>query len=292
MVDVSTPKSRRVSSKGVLHAFIAVILTLTIIAFWYDFWYWNLSSDDYYDDSEHYEEEYDSAYAGCNVAGVVMQGTIQTYGFWDPETETGDDIVSSEEVVYSIDLAEKEEDVKAILVEIDSYGGYPAAAQEIEDALGRATKPTVVHIREGGLSAAYWVATAGDIIFASELSDIGSIGVTQSYIDYSKLNENEGYTYNQLSTGKFKDILDPEKPLTFEERQLLERDLQITLDVFIKTVSENRNLDIDKVRALADGSSMLGAMALANGLIDRIGGFYEVEDYLTELIGEEPEICW
>jgi len=86
--------------------------------------------------------------------------------------------------------------------------------------------------------------------------------------------------------------MDPEKPLTFEERQLLERDLQITLDVFIKTVSENRNLDIDKVRALADGSSMLGAMALANGLIDRIGGFYEVEDYLTELIGEEPEICW
>ena len=48
----------------------------------------------------------------------------------------------------------------------------------------------------------------------------------------------------------------------------------------------------NKIRALADGSSMLGVMALENGLIDRIGGMYEVEQYLSELIGEDVEVCW
>lgn len=70
------------------------------------------------------------------------------------------------------------------------------------------------------------------------------------------------------------------------------RDLEIMHDIFVKAVSENRNLPIDKVKALADGSSMPGEMALENGLIDKIGGIYDVEDYLNELIGEKAEICW
>jgi len=255
---------------------------LTIIVFWINL-YWPFFPSNYTEDTSF-------SYEGCNVAGVIMQGPVETY---NPDTSgLGDIIASSEEIIFSIDIAEAENDVKAILLEVNSFGGIPAAAHEIEDALRRTNKPTVVHIREAGLSAAYLAATGGDIIFASELSDVGSIGVTQSYVDESKLNEKEGYTYNQLSTGKFKDILDPDKPLTWEERQLLERDLQVVHEAFVKTVAENRSLDIDTVKELADGSSMLGTMALENGLIDRIGGFYEVEDYLAGLIGEEPIICW
>jgi protease-4 len=61
---------------------------------------------------------------------------------------------------------------------------------------------------------------------------------------------------------------------------------------FIKMVAENRSLDIEKVRKLADGSTMLGEMALQNGLIDQIGGMFEVRDYLKEKIGRNIEICW
>ena len=292
MIDVSPQKRRRVSVKGLLHSLAFIIIALTIAAFWFDFYvmYFSTSEYDYAPTAEDGTEVF--SYAGCNVAGVIFHGTLQTYAYFDPETETGDDVASSEDIVYYIDLAEDEPDVKAILLEIDSYGGTPVAGEEVANALKRATKPTVVQIREAGDSAAYWVASAGDIIFASELSDVGGIGVTQSYIDESKLNEKEGYTFNQLSTGKFKDILNPEKPLTAEERQLLERDLKIAHDAFVKAVSENRTLDINKVKALADGSSMLGGMVLENGLIDRIGGFDEVETYLAELIGEEPNICW
>ena len=61
---------------------------------------------------------------------------------------------------------------------------------------------------------------------------------------------------------------------------------------FISAVAENRNLDIEKVRAMADGSSMMGEMALENGLVDRIGGLYEVKEYIKDNIGEEVEVCW
>lgn len=86
--------------------------------------------------------------------------------------------------------------------------------------------------------------------------------------------------------------MNPDKSLTYEERQLLERDLDIMHENFVQAVAENRGLDIAEVRKMADGSSMLGEMALEKGLIDRIGGYYEVEEYLEELIGEEVEVCW
>ena len=113
-----------------------------------------------------------------------------------------------------------------------------------------------------------------------------------SYIDYAGQNQKEGLTYNQLSSGKFKDMGDPDKALSAEETKLLMRDVNIIYQNFIKAVAENRNLDIKKVESLADGSSILGQMALENGLIDQIGEMPEVKEYLKEKIGEEVEVCW
>ena len=86
-------------------------------------------------------------------------------------------------------------------------------------------------------------------------------------------------------------MLNPDKVLTDEERNLIERDLNIIYENFIKAVADNRNLEIEKVKLLADGSSMPGQMALENGLIDKIGGKYEVEEYLKELISNNIVLC-
>lgn len=264
-----------------------IVLALTIIAIWFHIYIGDLIFVPTGEDSEEYN------YAGCNVAGIVLHGDLDTYVLsTDPETGESIDAASSEDIMYWIQRAEDESGVKAILFEIDSYGGYSVAAEEVANALKHAIKPTVVQIRGAGLSAAYWAATGGDIIFASELSDVGSIGVTQSYIDASGYNQKEGYLYNSLSTSKYKDMFDPEKPLTAEEKALAMRDIQITYEAFIRVIAENRELDISKVRALADGSSMLGKMALENGLIDKIGGFDEVEEYLKGIVEAEPVICW
>jgi len=231
----------------------------------------------------------------CNVSGIELHGSIDTYISYDssdPDTTEAIDATASEDVVGAINQAESDEKIKAIILEIDSYGGYPVAAEEIAQAMKRATKPTVAMIRKAGISAAYWSATGAHIIFASANSDVGGIGVTNSYLDNSKKNAKDGLTYNSLSTGIFKDTQDPDKPLTEAERKLIMRDAYIINDNFIKTVATNRNLDANKVRALADGSSMLGEAALKDGLIDRIGGISEVKDYLRETVGEQVKICW
>jgi len=231
----------------------------------------------------------------CNVSGIILHGELVTYISAENYDEEGypiSDQVASEDIVYYIEEAEKDDNIKAILIEIDSLGGWPVADEEVANALKKATKPTVALIRSAALSSAYYAATGADIIFASQDSDIGSIGVSYSYLDNAKKNQIEGITFNQISSGKYKDLMNPDKPLTSEERALLMRDVEIMNENFIRAVAENRNLEIDKVRQLADGSSMLGKMALNNGLIDRIGGLYEIKEYLKKLTGEEVKICW
>jgi len=113
-----------------------------------------------------------------------------------------------------------------------------------------------------------------------------------SYLDNTNKNIKEGLTFNQISTGKFKDSGNADKVLTLEEKTLFERDLNIIFNNFISDIAENRKLSIAKVKSLADGSSMLGEAALKNGLIDKIGDIYSVEEFLKEKLGEEVEICW
>jgi protease-4 len=231
----------------------------------------------------------------CNVTGINLHGTMLTYipaGLFDEEDMITEDVVASEDVVYAIDQAEWDDDVKAILLEVDSYGGLPVAGEEIANALKRATKPTVAFIRSGGASAAYWAATGADRIFASKNSDVGSIGATMSYLDNSERNRQEGISYVDLSTGKFKDTGSPDKPLTAEERALLMRDLKIVYENFIEAVSTNRDIPADEVRAIADGSTVMGARAVELKLVDEIGGQLEAEEYLAEQIGEEVATCW
>ncbi|MDX9893058.1 MAG: signal peptide peptidase SppA [Patescibacteria group bacterium] len=242
-----------------------------------------------YQANEYIEEE------SCNVYGIELRGELITYippYNFDEDGSPLEDQTASENIVYWITDADKDDNIKAILIEIDSYGGYPVAAEEVAEALKKAKKPTVVLIRESGVSAAYWAATGADIIFASENSDIGGIGVTMSYVDNVRQNQSEGLTYNQISFGKFKDTGNPNKSLSNEEKELLARDTEIIYNNFIKTVSENRKLDIEKVKKLADGSSMLGQMALEKGLIDKIGDLAETKEYLKEIIKEEVRICW
>jgi len=222
----------------------------------------------------------------CNVKVIELQGDLSTF------KESAEEFtVLSSEIVSQIEDAENNEDIKAIVLNIDSLGGTAVAGEEVAKALINAQKPTVALIRDFGDSAAYLAATGADKIFASKFSDIGSIAVTQSYIDNAKYNENEGYTLNQLTTGKYKNIGSPDKPLTQDERNIIMRDLNIMHEDFIKDVAANRNLDIAKVRQLADGSSMLGQMAKDKGLIDEIGGLADVKVYIEKMINIKPVIC-
>ncbi|OGF51635.1 hypothetical protein A3I27_00295 [Candidatus Giovannonibacteria bacterium RIFCSPLOWO2_02_FULL_43_11b] len=231
----------------------------------------------------------------CNIAGISLRGDLMTYIPPDYYSESGEqiyDAASSEDIVSRIREADKNENIKAVLLEVDSYGGYPVAAEEVMRALLDSSKPTVALIRAGGLSAAYLSSTGADWIIASRNSDVGSIGVTSSYVENVEKNKKDGLTYQQLNVGKFKDAGDPNKQLSGEEKELILRDLALIYESFVESVAKNRHLPVDTIRPLADGSSMLGTMALKNKLIDQLGGEKEALAYLENIIQEEPSICW
>ncbi len=274
---------------------LVLVLIAAVITIWNEVAF-RLSSDVSEDSTYEYDETYEqSPYSEqlCNVAGVPFHGTLTTY-YVDPTLDsTYADTISADTLMYYLAEAEASPNIKVILLEIDSYGGLPVAAEELAHYIQKnISKPIVAHIRGAGTSAAYWVASTADVIFASALSDVGSIGVTISYTDNGIANEQSGYTYNELSSGKFKDMGSPDKTLSAEERALYMRDIQITYDAFVEAVSNNRELPLENVYEIADGSSVMGGRALQLGLIDRIGNSTEVENYIRDTYALEPSICW
>lgn len=236
----------------------------------------------------------DASSTNCSVLGLNLHGMVVTYipdGYFDDNT-ANKDIVASEKITHYIQEANDDDKIKAILVEVDSSGGLPVAGEEIAHALKTAKKPSVVVIRQNGLSSAYWAASGAGHIFASRNSDIGSIGVTASYLDNVDKNLKNGSKYIQLSVGKYKDTGNPDKPLTDDEKALIMRDIKIVHQNFIDDVAKYRNIPVNDVQKIADGSSVLGDKAVELKLIDEIGGLSDAKNYIENLIKEKPEICW
>jgi protease-4 len=229
----------------------------------------------------------------CNVAYIPLHGALVTYIPSSGATSTGNssDQTASEDVTAAIRQASADPSIKAIVLEVDSYGGSPVGGQEIELALKRAQKPTVALIRDNGDSAAYMAATGADVIFASVFSGVGDIGITQSYVDNAQQDVTNGLTYNQLSVGKYKDMFSLDKPMTADEKALAMKELQIGYQNFVQIVADNRHMSIERATALANGASLMGGEALQDGLIDKIGNIDDVRSYLSGELKQKAVIC-
>ena len=235
--------------------------------------------------------ENSKCYSSSNVASIRVEGNLVTSMTHLTKDDASSSVVSSRDIVNAIEKADQNNHIKAILLEIDSNGGESSAGEEVVRALQHTHKPTVAYIRNTGLSAAYWIASATNWIIALETSDVGDIGVTQSFTDSSIQDTNNGITYNQLSTGKYKDMFAPDKPLTADERALIMKNLAQINEVLITDIAHNRKMDIQKIRNLADGSDVTADTALQDGLIDKIGDINTVKDYIKGLIHSNPKIC-
>jgi len=205
----------------------------------------------------------------CNIAVLPIEGVILPFTGLSLE---GFDLAITPEMVNSfMDAAEEDENIEGVLIEINSPGGTPVAAHRIAERLHNSSLPVVGLIGDIGASGGYMVAAASDFLIASPMSDVGSIGVNMSYVEQSQQNEEDGLTYVQLMTGKYKDIGSPDRPITEEERALLQNDLDIIHNEFIDIVTEYRELPREQVVAIADGASMPGSRALDSELIDALG---------------------
>lgn len=183
--------------------------------------------------------------------------------------------VSAELLVRDLKHAAANEDVAAILLDIDSPGGSVNGTKEVADAVlsARAQKPVVAYISGMGASAAYWIATAADHIVALDTAIVGSVGVAMTHFDYSGRDKQQGVTRTEIYAGKYKRIASDTKPLTDEGKAYLQAIVDEYYSIFVNTVAENRGMSPEDVLSkIADGQEFIGAQALDVGAIDQVGG--------------------
>ncbi len=210
-----------------------------------------------------------------NIAVIHIAGVITSEDRYGGGT-------SANQIIGFIKAAEENEDIKAILLDINSGGGSAVGSDEISQAVKSAEKPTVAVIREIGTSGAYWVASAADKIYANRMSVTGSIGVIASYLEFAKLLDDYNVTYRRLVSGRYKDIGSPFKEMTDEETLIFQQSIDKIHNFFVNVVAENRNLPQEKIREIATGSFMLGIEAKELGLVDELGTKEDAIAYIEQ----------
>jgi len=223
---------------------------------------------------------------GDSVYEIRLEGVISGEKF---SSLLSGETVTPEEIIGQLDEADKNPNVKAILLRVNSPGGSPAASQEIYEEIKKMEKPVVVSVSDTCASGAYYVASAADKIIANRSSSVGSIGVIMQIPNYEDLYEKLGLKYTTIKQGKYKDVGSPDRPLTSEEIKLLEAQLKEIYRQFIADVAEARSMDVSEVEELATGWVFLGTEALELGLIDEIGNYKDAINIAAELGGIKGE---
>jgi protease-4 len=176
--------------------------------------------------------------------------------------------------------------VKAIILRIDSPGGEVVASDTIYQAVvaAREKKPVVADIDTMGASGAYYVAVGADYIVAHELSITGSIGVIMESFTVSGLADKVGVKFYTFKSGKYKDILNPTREPTEDEKALVQGMVMEVYDKFVGIVAQERDMKVDDLKnGLADGRILSGKQALNAGFVDGLGYFDDAIDKAEEL---------
>jgi protease-4 len=202
-------------------------------------------------------------------------------------------IDDSEDIVRQLDNYEDDSSVKALILRIDSPGGGVAASQEIYDGILKfkdSGKYVIASMGAIAASGGYYIACAADTIMANPGSLTGSIGVIFSFPTFEKLMKTVGIELEVFKAGDLKDLGNYSREATPEERRMMQAAIDDTYDQFINVVSETRNLDLEEVRKIADGSIFTGRQALELGLIDELGTLDDAISMAGELsdLGDDP----
>lgn len=183
-----------------------------------------------------------------------------------------------EDIKIQLRQAVEDEDVKAIVLHIDSPGGEVTASDTIYNAVVRAreVKPVVVYMGALAASGGYYVACGAKWLIANETTFTGSIGVIMQTLNYEQLMGKVGVSPVVFKSGKMKDMLSGSRAMTEEEKTYIQGLVMQTYGKFVGIVARERNLPEAGLReGLADGRVISGKDALDAKLIDQVG---EIED--------------
>jgi protease-4 len=233
-----------------------------------------------------------SSFSEESTSSGARIGIVEVRGFIG-DSERG---VSADSVVKLLRKFEKDDDVKAVVVRIDSPGGSVAPAQEMYQALRRlhGKKKVIASMGNLAASAAYYIASASDLIYANPGTLTGSIGVISQHfnvrglLDWAKVQE------TTIKSGKYKDTLSPFRPFSDLDREEMQGISDDIYGQFIHDVAQGRKLKDDEVRAIAEGRIYTGRRAKELRLVDELGGFNDAVTYAWKDAGQsgDPRLQW
>jgi protease-4 len=222
-----------------------------------------------------------SDHSGISI--IRVEGTLITGDTSDP------DYTGSENVGEELRTAGNDPLIGAIVLRVNSPGGTPAAAQEIIRDLeyARKKKPVVISMGDVATSAAYWISTHGDKIYANPDTITAGIGTIWTFTDISQWLEREGYNVTVVKSGMLKDMASPYRAITEEERSYAQEMVNASFEDLVQDVLAQRNINRTVIE---DGRVIRGRDALKLGIIDAFGNLNDAIAGARDLIQpEEPE---
>lgn len=212
------------------------------------------------------------------VAVIYAQGSIES-GKGDHES------IGSETLAAAIKKAREDDKIKAIVLRVNSPGGSALASDVMwrEMVLAKKAKPVVVSMGDVAASGGYYIACAADRILASENTITGSIGVFGVIPNFQKFFNNKlGITFDGVKSNANAD-LGVFKPLSTQQRNIIQNSVEVIYDSFIGKVAEGRGISKAEVDSIGQGRVWSGTDAISRKLVDEFGGLSRAIEVAAEL---------
>jgi protease-4 len=226
-----------------------------------------------------------------NVAGLITSGEAGGGGLFGGGADAQD-------LIDQLERARHSDRIKAVVLYINSPGGSAAGSDAVYQEVRKVRaggKSVVVAMGDVAASGGYYIASAADRIFANGATVTGSIGVITELPNFSDPNgwiHKSGYDEVVIKSGKFKDMGNPFRKMTPEEKTLFQNMVNDIYNQFLNAVATARNIPVARLKPLADGRVFTGRQAVKNGLVDEIGGLEQATAYAGKKagLGADPKV--
>ncbi len=199
------------------------------------------------------------------------------YAVGEIDGSNKNDGIDSEDISEDLlDIADNDK-IKAVVLRINSPGGSTYGSEQIWKAVSvvKSKKPIVVSMGDYAASGGYYIACNTDRIFAQPTTLTGSIGIFGIFPNIGGLTDKLGIKFDNVKTNKYSDFGATYRPMNTEERVILQRYINNGYELFTKRCAEGRNMNIDSLKAIAEGRIYSGTDAMQLGLVDEMGGLEE-----------------
>lgn len=234
---------------------------------------------------------YEEVIEGDDISNVIavfdVEGTIQDTG---EASLLSSATYNHRAFMDKLKMAEENDDIKGIILRVNSPGGGVVESAEIYDKIldiKKVKKPVYVSMGSMAASGGYYISAPADKIYASPETMTGSLGVIMHGYNYEKLAKKYGVEFETIKSGPHKDIMSPTREMTGEEREILQNMINNSYDQFVKVIADGRGMTEKEVREIADGRIYDGRQAKENHLIDDFGHLDDVIAAMKTDIGKK-----